>query len=316
MIVGHAEQQAAFLEAFNSGRPHHAWLLAGPQGIGKAAFARAAAAHILATAAGPAEGIANDHLAVDPEHRVAKLLASGAHPDFRLLEREVNEKTGKLNAQILIAQLRGLQALFNNRPSYSDWRVVIVDAIDDVREGAANAFLKFLEEPPPSTLLFLVSHSPGRLLPTIRSRCRTLRFQPLPIHDVSAVLGRELPEADERERVALTALAEGSPGRALRFAGLDIEGLNRALDQLAEAPQQRRQGLALAIAKSLSGKTAQPRYEAFLELAPARLASAARTRPAALPLWEKAHDLASGALPLQLDPQAVAFELATLVAAA
>ena len=312
MIVGHDEQQRAFLDAHGSGRLHHAWLLTGPAGLGKARFARAVATHVLASAAGP--DVPPDRLAVPDDHPAARYIEAGSHPDFRRIERETDDK-GKTRANIGVDQIRSLQSLFASKPSLSAARAVIIDAADDLNKAAANALLKSLEEPPAGTIFFLVSHSPGRLLPTIRSRCRTLRFQPLPIHDVAAVLATELPGADERERVALAGLADGSPGRALRFAGLDIEGLTRALDDLAAAPPPRRQGKALAIAKSLAGKTAQPRYEAFLELVPARLAAAARSRPAALAAWEKAHDLASGALPLQLDAQSVAFELAMLAAA-
>ncbi len=316
MIVGHAEQQRAFLDAFSAGHPHHAWLLTGPKGIGKARFALTAAAYALTPGGREVNEDGSPRLALKAGQPNIGLGVSTTHPDFRLIEREIDEKTGKLRAQIVIAQLRSLPKLLQSHSDHEGWRVVVIDAVDDVREGAANAFLKLLEEPPAKTLIFLVSHSPGRLLPTIRSRCRTLRFQPLPIHEVAQVVAAELPDTDERERVALVALAEGSPGRALRFAGLDIEGLTRSLDALGAAPPPRRQGLALSLAKTLAAKAAQPRYEAFLEIAPARLAAAARTRPSALPLWEKAHDLASGALPLQLDPQAVAFELATLVAAA
>ncbi len=314
MLVGHLEQQQAFLGAFGSRRAHHAWLLAGPPGIGKAAFARAVAQYVLASAAGPAAGVDPDRLAVDPEHRVARLLASGSHPDFRLLERVPNDK-GILNAQILIGQIRSFQGVFQNKPSYSDWRVVIIDSVDEVREGAANALLKTLEEPPPNTLLLLVSHAPGQLLPTIRSRCRTLRFKPLPEADVSDILSAILPGQSADERAALAKLAEGSPGRALQFAGLDVAGLDAALDGVAGS---RSTALALDLARSLASKTAKPRYEAFLTLAPAYLAKAARQRHGAslahtISLWERANSLARDALPLSLDPQAVAFELATLV---
>jgi DNA polymerase III subunit delta' len=322
MLIGHAEQQRAFLSAFDGERAHHAWLLAGPPGIGKAAFALAAATHRLAVAAGPADGIARDRLKVDPDHRVARLMRTPEqafdqrpHPDFRLLERVPNEKTGKLNAQILIDQIRKVQGVFQSKPSYSDWRVVVIDSVDEVREGAANALLKTLEEPPPKTLLLLVSHAPGRLLPTIRSRCRTLRFKPLSEAEVSEVLANELPDVSVTERSALAKLAEGSPGRAMRFAGLDVAGLDAALDNLAGSASAT---AALSLARSLAGKTAQPRYEAFLELAPAYLAKAARQRHGAalahtLSLWERASSLATEALPLSLDPQAVSFELATLV---
>lgn len=319
MLVGHLDQQRGFLEAWRSGRLHHAWLLAGPQGIGKACFARSAAAYVLASAAGPAEGVADSGLVVSPDHRIAKLLAAGSHPDFRHLTRLEDDKSGKLKAEITVDQVRELQPLLHTQPSFSPWRVVIVDAAEEMRREAANAFLKSLEEPPANTLFLLVSHAPGRLLPTIRSRCRILRFQPLAAAEVREVLLQQLPDAGD-EIEALTALAEGSPGRALRFAGLDIDGLNRALSGLGQGTSAQRNARALELAKSLAAKNAQPRYEAFLEMAPAFLAQAAQglrgsALAKALGLWERAQALSTQALPLSLDPQSVTYELANLVAA-
>jgi DNA polymerase-3 subunit delta' len=198
--------------------------------------------------------------------------------------------------------------------------VVIVDAIDDMNRAAANAFLKNLEEPPANTLFLLVSHAPGRLLPTIRSRCRVLRFQPLADDEVRLALERLLPDAAVGEISALVRVAEGSPGRAMRFAGLDIDGLTAALTGLTTAPPPQRNARALELARSLASKSAQPRYEAFLELAPAFLSAQARGRDGAalgnaLALWERAHALGAQALALSLDPQSVAYELANLVAA-
>lgn len=320
MLVGHQEQQAAFLDAWRTGRMHHAWLLAGPQGIGKATFAHAAAVTVLASAAGPQSGIAEDQLHVDPEHRIAKLIAAGSHLDLRSLERLAKDKDGALAANISVDQVRALQPLFQSTPGLSPWRVIIVDSIDDMNRAAANAFLKNLEEPPANTLFLLISHAPGRLLPTIRSRCRVLRFQPLSDEQVYAVLTAELQETGDAERQALVHIAAGSPGRALRFAGLDIDGLEQALEALATAAPERTSEMALELAKSLASKTAQPRYEAFLELAPAYLAEAGRERTGArlanaLRLWEKAHALSAQAMPLSLEPQSVAFELASLVGA-
>jgi DNA polymerase-3 subunit delta' len=319
VLVGHQEQQQAFLAAWASGRIHHAWLLAGPAGIGKASFARAAASYVLAAAAGPADALPSDRLDVPADHRIARLIAAGSHLDLRALTREERD-SGGLAANISVDQVRSLQPVFRSTPGLSPWRVVIVDAIDDMNRAAANAFLKNLEEPPANTLFLLVSHAPGRLLPTIRSRCRILRFQPLADEEVRAVLRQQLPDADAAEIDALVPLAEGSPGRALRFAGLDIDGLTRSLTELAEAPPARRQALALALAKSLAGKAAQPRYEALLELAPAFIAARAPGRRGpelarTLALWEQAQALGAQALPLSLDAQSVSFELANLVAA-
>lgn len=319
MLVGHLEQQQSFLDAWTSGRIHHAWLLAGPGGIGKASFAQAAAAYVLASAAGPADDIPQDRLAVPPEHRIAHLIAAGSHLDLRILAREERD-SGGLAANISVDQVRSLQPVFRSTPGLSPWRVVIVDAIDDMNRAAANAFLKNLEEPPAHTLFLLISHAPGRLLPTIRSRCRILRFQPLDDEEVRRVLAEQLPDAAEAEIKALVRLAEGSPGRALRFAGLDIEGLTSSLTALAAAAPQQKAALTLQLAKSLAGKAAQPRYEAFLELAPAFIAARTQGRSGsdlarALALWERAHALGGQAQALSLDAQSVSYELANLVAA-
>jgi DNA polymerase-3 subunit delta' len=307
-LVGHDEPVASFLAGWRSGRMHHAWLLAGPKGVGKASFADAAARHVLAGGEG-------ERLGGRAGHPALALLAAGSHPDFRRLERTENDR-GTLRAEIGVDEVRALLPMFVTPPSLDGWRVVIVDAADDLGRAAANALLKTLEEPPARTLFLLVSHSPGRLLPTIRSRCRTLRFQPLGDAAVRAVVCAERPDIDATECDALVRIAGGAPGRALRFAGLDIGTLTASLERLATSGTT---ADALALARSLAGKTAQARYEAFVELVPGFLAERARTMsgPAlakAVLLWEKAHALAGEAVPLAYDPRAVAFELAGHVA--
>jgi DNA polymerase III subunit delta' len=188
-----------------------------------------------------------------------------------------------------------------------------------MERGAANALLKSLEEPPAGTVFFLVSHMPGRLLPTIRSRCRLLRFSPLDDAEMRAVLRDELPDADGAEIDALVRVGEGAPGQALRFAGLDIGALDAALEQIARTGDPSNTART-ALAKSLSDKGAQPRYEAFLERAPSFIAHAAQHRrhdalDRAISLWGKARDLAASATGLSLDPQATAFQLGSYVAA-
>lgn len=315
-LVGHQHEIAAFIEAMGSGRLHHAWLLTGPQGVGKGLFAEMAALRMLAEAAGPPPGEAG--LAVSPEHPVARLIEAGSHPDFRRLQRLPNDRTGDLARNIPIAQVRALQSLFVTTPSLSPRRVIVIDAIDDLERSAANALLKNLEEPPADTVFLLVSHAPGRLLPTIRSRCRVLRFGPLSNDDMAAVLRAELPEADAGEIAALVKAGEGAPGRALGFAGLDIAALDKAMAEIAATGDPSAASRA-ALAKSLALKAAQLRYEAFLQRAPGFIASAARSRSGqpladALKLWEDARNLSSGAVGLSLDPQSVVFELGTLIA--
>lgn len=316
-LYGHAQAVEAFLAARASGRLHHAWLLAGPQGVGKALFADMAARRLLAEAAGPP--VTAPGLELPDDHPVARLLDAGSHPDFMRLERLLQEKTEKLARNISVDQVRGLQRLLGSTPSLSPWRAIVVDSIDDMERSAANALLKNLEEPPANTIFLLVSHAPGRLLPTIRSRCRLMRFGRLEEADMFAALRDAMPEADADEITSLARLGEGAPGAALRFAGLDIEGLDSAMAALvAEGDPLNLRRVALA--KQLALKAAQPRYEMFLERAPSAIAAEAlrRNGPAlaeAIALWEKARALAGSALRLSLDPQTTVFELAGMLAA-
>jgi DNA polymerase III subunit delta' len=312
-VIGHDDQVAAFKAAFASDRPHHAWLLTGPQGLGKALFAQSAAIWLLAGRP------AGDGFDAAIDSAAASLVAAGSHPDFRRLVRTEDDK-GKLRAVIRIDEVRALQPLFRQTPSIADWRVVIVDSTDEMNPQSSNALLKNLEEPPPQTLFFLISHTPGRLLPTIRSRCRMLRFTRLPDSTVAALLERAAPELDDADRATLVRLAAGAPGRAMRFAEAGVAALAESLTDLAEASAAAAPAKALALARSLAGKGNAARYAAFLELAPAMLADAARARtgPAlarTLADWEAASALAGSAVALSLDPQSVAFDIAGKVAA-
>lgn len=316
-LLGHDHAVATFMDAAHGGRLHHAWLLTGPGGVGKGSFARLAARRLLAEASGPAFDLPG--LDVPATHPITALVEAESHPDLMILERTVDEKSGAQARSITIDQVRGLQRLFATTGSYSSRRIVIIDAVDDLERGGANALLKNLEEPPADSLFLLISHAPGRLLPTIRSRCRTLRFKRLGDDVMTQILQAELPEADAREIAALAGAGERAPGRALAFAGLDIAGLDAAIDRLiTEGDPSNSERSALA--RSLALKTSQPRYEAFLERAPARMALEARNRlgaalEQALALWEQARGLANGAVPLSLDPQATTFTLAGLLAA-
>ena len=315
MIVGQDEAVAALLDAARSGRMHHAWLLAGPQGVGKASFALAAARWLLADAAGPA--VPKDRLDVPEHHPVAALLDAGSHPDFKLLQRLPKSSSEELARSITVDQVRSLQPLFATTPSLSPRRVVVIDAIDDIERAGANALLKNLEEPPAGTIFLLVSHAPGRLLPTIRSRCRLLRFGPLEDEAVRLVLRRALPEAEERELDSLVRVADGAPGNALRFAGLDIAGLDTAIERLAVHGDPTN-AIRTALGRTLALKNAQGRYEAFRERAPSRIADEARRgRPnmaETVALWRQARDIADRAVRQSLDPTLTVVEIAGLVA--
>ena len=317
MLLGHDDAIAAFMEAAHGRRLHHAWLLTGPKGIGKGTFALHAARRLLAEAAGPSVDLPG--LGVPADHPIAALIDAGSHPDLMRLERLTDEKSGSTARSISIDQIRSLQRLFATTGSYSERRIVIIDAVDDLERGGANALLKNLEEPPVGSLFLLVSHSPGRLLPTIRSRCRTLQFRPLADDVMTTILRRELPNTASSEIAGLIEAGEGAPGRALAFAGLDVAGLDASIDRLIRQGDPSNAERS-ALARSLASKSSQPRYEAFLERVPVRMAIEAKRRqgPAldrALTLWEQARDLAGSAVPLSLDAQATAFTLAGLVAA-
>ena len=311
-IYGNALAHETFLAAIESGALHHAWILAGPQGVGKGAFAMRAARYLLA-GGGPRD------FSIPAGDPTQQLIAAGAHPDLKLLERlpkdEKKPEQG-LSRSIRVDQVRALDHFLGVKPTYSDRRVVVVDTADDLeRPGASNALLKNLEEPPAGTVFLLVSSAPGRLLPTIRSRCRVLRFDRLDDADMRAALA-DAGVADG-ELADLVRLGEGSPARALALAGLDIAGIDRALAALAQGdPTNAVRG---DLARALSAKAAQERYEAFLERAPGFIADAARARSGqalrvALDAYDAARALTASALGLSLDAQGTVFEMGGIVA--
>ena len=306
-LVGHEQPRATIEAAWNSGKLHHAWLLTGPRGVGKRTFADAAARMILSGSP--------DFKSADGTEGAAKYDA-GAHPDFRGLTRRMNDKTGRLYDEIPAADAREIGHMLGQHPSLSAWRVVTIDAACELNRTAANALLKNIEEPPEKTVFFLICHRPGRLLATIRSRARTLAFRPLSAPEVEDVLVRELETPEDLP--ALVDLAGGVPGRAIRFAGLEIAPLLSALKSIARADNTTARQLSLKLGQQFGRKEARPRYEAFLELVPELLADAAKAAPperldAALSLWEEASALAATAQPKTLDPSLVVFQLARLV---
>jgi DNA polymerase-3 subunit delta' len=237
---------------------------------------------------------------------------------MRWLERVVNEKTGNLNRNIKVDQVRALGEFVSLSTALSPWRVVVIDSIDDLEKEAANALLKMLEEPPPNSLFFLVSHAPGRLLPTIRSRCRRLEFQPLPDDAMASILAEQAPDLASAERQRVIAMSFGSAGRALAFAELGLAKLEEAAVAIlrqGDPTNARRSELASELGK----KGAADRYAAFLELAPTLIAREARTlaagpRERALDAYAKARELAVVAPRVSLDPAATVFQLGGILA--
>jgi DNA polymerase-3 subunit delta' len=316
VIVGHDRAVEQFSAAWKRQALHHAWLLAGPKGVGKATLARAAATRVLADAAGPP--VEAPGLATPGDHRIARLVEAGSHPDLRWLERLVNEKTGNLARNITVDQVRSLGDLFDLTPALSDWRVVVIDSIDDLEKSAANALLKMLEEPPSNCLFLLVSHAPGRLLPTIRSRCRRLDFQALSDDAMTSILTNRLPELKELERKRIIAAACGSAGRALALAELDLVALEEAAVRIlreGDPTNSRRSELSLELGKRGAGD----RYAAFLEMLPSMIAREARElvgapRQRAVEAYAKARELTAIAPRLSLDPASTVFQLGGILA--
>ena len=316
MIVGHDQAVASFLASWRAGTLHHAWLLAGPRGVGKAAFARAAATRVLAEAAGPPVELAG--LTTPDDHPVARLVTAGSHPDLRILERLENLKTGALSRNISVDQVRGLGDLLGSTPFLSPWRAVVIDSADDLESSAANALLKMLEEPPANCLFLLVTHAAGRLLPTIRSRCRRLDFQPLGDDAMTSLLEVQLPASSVAERDRIIAGAGGSVGRALAFAALDLTKLQDTAVRIlrdGDPTNARRSELALELGR----KGASERYAAFLDLVPSLIASRARGLSGrdlerALDAYAQSRELAVLAPRVSLDPASTVFQMGGILA--
>jgi DNA polymerase-3 subunit delta' len=221
VLFGHASAEAALLAAYRGGRIPHAFLIAGPKGIGKATLAYRLARFVLAHPDPAAPEVAKaTSLAVDPEHPVARHIAAQGQPDLLILERTLNDK-GVLHKQIAVDDIRRSVAFFGSTAREGGWRIAIVDAVDELNKSSANALLKVLEEPPQRALLLLVSHSAARVPATLRSRCRILTLRPLAETDVAAAVAVATGSpVDDAEVVAAAAAADGSVSRALAFLAL------------------------------------------------------------------------------------------------
>jgi DNA polymerase-3 subunit delta' len=280
-LFGHDAAERTFLSAVNSGRLPHGWLLTGPKGVGKATFAWRAARHLVATPPGTGDALfaapAAESLDIDPGHPAARRMRALSEPSLMLLRRAWDADRKRLKTQLTVDEVRGLKGFFA-LSSDAGRRVVIVDSADEMNASAANALLKELEEPPKGAVLFLVSHQPSGLLPTIRSRCRTLRFDPLAPQDLSAALrgaGLDLPAG--ASAAAITALSGGSVGAAVQLieqGGPELYGDLVAL--LSGLPDMDRPA-ALKIADAAGARGAEERFDLILTLLDTALARIART---------------------------------------
>ena len=296
-LVPDAAAETAFLDALSRGRLHHAWLLCGVEGSGKATFAYRAARRLLGAAPDPARG----PLGAPREDSVSRLVSAQAHPDLLVLERAV--EGGKTKKAISVDQARDLPEFFAKSPSQARWRVAIIDAADDLNINAANALLKVLEEPPQQGVLFLVTHAPGRLLATIRSRCRRLSFPVWPQHQLEDLVVNRTG-ADPEAASHAAAMAGGSPGQALALAS----GATFEMDQLARqwVAGDIDRAEALAVADRFRGAEGQERFEVLMDRLIAAVKAQAMTssgRSANLwaELWERLSPLPDRAAGINLE---------------
>lgn len=280
-VLGHSEAEREFLAAFNSGRSHHAWLLSGARGIGKATLAWRIARFLLTTA--PGGGLLSPEppqsLDVAPDHPVLSQIEALSEPRLYLLRRGLNDqKPPTPSAQILVKEVRELSKFFHLSAADGGRRVAIVDCMDEMNVAAANAFLKLLEEPPPNVTFLLISHQPAQLLPTIRSRCRSLRLGPLSPNDLSDALTAAGGAVDPGDRLALAELAGGSVGVAFELTNLNgLELYQSLIDLLGGLPQISRSRLQ-ALSDAGSGKGNEAQFDlivTLIDLFLARLARAA-----------------------------------------
>ena len=263
LLYGQETAEQKLLSAYSSGRFHHAWLLAGPRGIGKATLAYRFARFVLKHP--DASLITQRDLHVDPEDPVAKRVMSRGHTDLLTIERRFDEKTKRLKLEIGADEARQASEFFTRTAGEGGWRICIVDAADDLNGTSANALLKILEEPPEKSLFLLVSHSPGRLLPTIRSRCLKLNLQPLDGEVIEKILNEVAPE-HVGNTPQIAELATGSAGRALETinstAGEKLEQFLKLVS--AGTPFDKKAMWALSGQLALRGKDTD--YQLFSEL--------------------------------------------------
>ncbi|WAT18339.1 DNA polymerase III subunit delta' [Aurantiacibacter sp. MUD11] len=306
--IGHDEAWAEWRRALSGERMHHGWILSGRKGVGKSAFALAAARELVAE-----DGIPQ------PE---------GDHPDIRYLthppkndaeaRKQADGKPYELARNIKIDQIRELQRRLTTRPTLGSRRAVIIDPADDLEPGAANALLKSLEEPPQGTFFLLIAHRLGRLLPTIRSRCPVLTFPRVSDADMDAILARESPQASADMREAAIAAASGSPGAAIDFVELDLGKIHQLMREVVDRgdPDFALRG---QLAAAMGARPSREKQLAAIELARAVVADrmhgvTGRQIPALVETHGALVRLAGQAPTYNFDPGLLVMEIGTLLA--
>ncbi len=257
-LIGHQAAEQKFIDARASGRMHHAWLITGPPGVGKATLAYRMIRAVLG-----GESLLETSLDIPKDDPVSQRVESLGHGDFHLLRRPYDFKTKKLRSEIPVAEARALNEFFSRKPSEGGWRICLIDSMDEMNKNAENAILKTLEEPPQQAMMILIANVPGRLLPTIRSRCLHLPLRAVPSRDIRPWLSGRTKESSEIIDAAVH-LSRGGPGKAaalVQNADTVLKPLSRFLASLSDQDAR----LDQMVANNLSAMNAGPSRTLFWE---------------------------------------------------
>lgn len=268
-LIGHQQAEKRFIEARQSGRLHHAWLITGPPGVGKATLAYRMIRSVLG-----GRSLLQTSLDIPQADPVSQRIESLGHGDFFLLRRPYDHKTKKLRAEIPVAEARSLRDFFAHKPSEGGWRVCLVDSMDEMNRNAENAILKTLEEPPDRAIMILISSAPGRLLPTIRSRCMHLPLRAVPPEDILPWL-RVLSDEPDTIMEAAVHLSRGGPGKAVALmqnSDSVLKPLSRFLASLSQGDARLDQSLANSLSMANAGAARTLFWEALQDILQAQAA--------------------------------------------
>ena len=320
-LVGHAAAEAEMLDAFRANRLPHAWLIGGPEGIGKATLAWRFARFVLAHRDPASEAVRNARdLSVCARHPASAQVAAGGYGDVAVLRREWNDKTGRLFTEIKVDDVRRASSMFQQASRAGGYRICILDSAEDLNPNSANALLKLIEEPPPMSLFLVVAHRPATILPTIRSRCRLLMLAPLSEADLVEALRGLGPPFSEMSQDVLAEAAERG-GRSVRGALHRLSGDRLSLDRDTAALLDRLPDLDWRALHRLADRIGGEQEEFGVVLATvldwlhARLAQSSggslavrRLAPLA-EVWDKVRRSAREAESLNLDKRTILFSI-------